>query len=331
MAVIYADLVLGLNLILDGTLLTMTARIRGLRITKWRWAGSVAIGTAYSCLLFLPFIPQMLTLSGKVLISISMLIVAFGYHHLGFLLRNMLVFYFSAFAIAGGAIGIQYLLQDASLWAAFSHVSANQISQELKMGAGVLLLALTAAVLCYWLAMKQQQARKQMASFLVDIEIGIEGKTVACRGLIDTGNGLKEPLSGAPVVITNVSMWKDILPEGWLKCVHDGADWNALAQLSNVADQSDDTTERCEMDNGRLRLLPYRSVNQGTQWMIGFKPDYIQIIQETRTYVCKQVIVGLDGGQLSHDEQFEAIVHPDLLADSMLKPEVTAPSTSKAS
>ena len=331
MAVIYADLVLGLNLVVDGTLLAMTARMRGLRISKWRWAGSVAIGTAYSCLLFLPFIPLMLTLAGKVLISICMLIVAFGYHHLGYLLRNMLVFYFSAFAIAGGAIGIQYLLQDASLWSLSSKASANQIAEQMKMGAGVLLLALTAAVLCYWLAMKQQQARKQMKSFLVDVEIGIEGKTANCRGLIDTGNGLKEPLSGAPVVITNADAWQGILPEHWLACARAGADWNALAQLSNHSDESDGQPVNCTIDEGRLRLLPYRGVNQGTKWMIGFKPDYIQIIHESHTYVCKQVIVGLDGGQLSHDEQFEAIVHPDLLADSMLKPEVAAPSTSKAS
>lgn len=331
MAVIYADLVLGLNFILDATLLAMTARIRGLRLSKLRWAGGVVIGTAYSSLMFLPFIPYMLTLTGKVVISICMLIVAFGYHNLGYLLRNMLVFYFSAFAIAGGAIGFQYLMQDASLWAVFSKGPAGHITEQLKMGAGVLLLALTAAIACYWLAMKQQQTRKQMKSYLVDVEFGIEGKTVSCRGLIDTGNGLKEPLSGAPVVITNVDLWQEILPEHWLTCVRTGSDWNALAALSSHhAEESNDHSVML-VDQARLRLLPYRGVNQGTKWMIGFKPDYIQIIHESHTYVCKHVIVGLDGGQLSHDEQFEAIVHPDLLSDSMLKPEVAAPSTSKAS
>ncbi|MGZ9585073.1 sigma-E processing peptidase SpoIIGA [Paenibacillus marinisediminis] len=331
MTVVYADLVLGLNVILDGTLLYLTARMRGIQLAKWRWIGSTAIGTAYAGLLFLPIVPQMLTLVGKVLISICMLIVAFGYQHLGYLLRNMLFFYFNAFVIAGGAFGVQYLLHDASSWSIISNQSEWHISQEMKMGAGIMLLALLAAMLCYRLVWKQQQSRKQMESFLADIEIGIGGMTRSCRGLIDTGNGLKEPLSGAPVVITNADMWKGVLPERWLRCSLEGTSWDALTQLTGAEAAGAETYSSSTIDDARLRLLPYRGVNAKTQWMIGFKPDYIQIIHNSHTYVCKQVIIGLDSGQLSRDEQFEAIIHPDLIAASLQKPEDSAPSASKAS
>ena len=331
LTVIYADLVLGLNVILDGTLLALTARMRGLPLLKWRWLASTAIGTAYACLLFLPAVPQLLTLTGKVLISICMLIVAFGYQHLAFLLRNMLVFYFSAFAIAGGAFGVQYMLQDASLWASFSKATDWHISQELKMGAGVLIFALLVGVMCYRMVWKQQQARNQMNSFIAEVEIGVAGMKCVCKGLIDTGNGLKEPLSGAPVVITNVEIWNGILPASWISCVREGAALDALAQLSDSPDANCDTEQVSLLDVSRLRLLPYRGVNQSTQWMIGFKPDYIQIIHESHTYVCKQVIIGLDRGQLSRDEQFEAILHPDLVAASLQQPADTALSASKAS
>lgn len=332
MTVVYADLVLIMNVILDATLLMMTARMRGLRMSRWRFIGSIAIGTGYCSLLFFPIVPIALTLAGKLLVSICMLIVAFGYMNLGFILRNMLVFYFSAFVIAGGAFGIQYLIQDASLWSMSSTANDSLIQQQLKLGAGMLLLALFIAVWSYRVVWKQQQASNQISSFLVDITIGIGDTVKTCRGLIDTGNALKEPLTGAPVMITNASLWQDVLPARWLHAAQQKASWETLAQLT--ADQPVMNESECEdraIDEARLRLLPYRGVNQGTQWMIGFKPDYIQIIHESRTYECTRVIIGLDSGQLSRDEKFHAILHPDLIAAQFLKPEAAGSSASIAS
>ncbi|SMG13488.1 sigma-E processing peptidase SpoIIGA [Paenibacillus aquistagni] len=322
MTVIYADLVLGLNLVLDWTLLRMTAKLRGIRPTRTRVIGAALIGTLYAGVLFVPTVPFLLTLGGKVLISICMLMVAFGFHQFGYFFRNLLAFYFSAFVIAGGAIGIQYLLQDATLWAVFQHTASDVVQEKLKFGAALLMIGLCCAYGLYRLSWGQQKQQAQMNSFLVQVEIGIGGQVCSCTGLIDTGNSLKEPLSGAPVMITDVELWQGILPASWLKAVREGDVLNGLNEACSEE-------EKGVVDEAKLRIIPYRGVNANSQWMIGFKPDYIHITYDQSIYRITQAIIGLDSGKLSADQQFQAIVHPDMV-DASLKVEGCASASSEA-
>jgi stage II sporulation protein GA (sporulation sigma-E factor processing peptidase) len=45
-----------------------------------------------------------------------------------------------------------------------------------------------------------------------DVEIAMEGKTVTMKGLMDTGNFLKDPLTGKPVMIISAAAAKQLLP-----------------------------------------------------------------------------------------------------------------------
>ncbi|WP_028544980.1 sigma-E processing peptidase SpoIIGA [Paenibacillus taiwanensis] len=327
MTVIYADLVFGLNAVLDWTLLAMSARLRGLRPSTGRMASAAAIGTVYAAVLFVPTIPFLVTIGGKVLISICMLIVAFGFHQLGFFLRNLLAFYFSAFVIAGGAFGIQYMIKDATLWSSFGTTSAAAVHEQLKFGAGLLVFGLAASYAIYRIAWRQQKDQTQMNSFIAEVEIGIGDTIRTCQGLIDTGNSLKEPISGAPVMITNASLWEGVLPAEWLKAIQAGA----VLDCFHTYDAECSSKGTCPIDEAKLRILPYRGVNQATQWMLGFKPDYIVVKHEGLSYRSRHVIVGLDSGRLSQDEQFQAIIHPELIAAALQQPEASVPVSTKAS
>ncbi|WP_195572786.1 sigma-E processing peptidase SpoIIGA [Paenibacillus sp. 1001270B_150601_E10] len=321
MTVIYADLVLGLNIVLDWTLLRMTARLRGIRPERFRIAGAALIGTVYAGVLFLPTVPFLLTIGGKVLISICMLMVAFGFHQFGYFFRNLLAFYFSAFVIAGGAMGIQYLLQDASLWSVFSNTASEGVSERMKFGSALLIIGLCCAYGLYRIAWGQQKQQSQMNTFLAEVEIGIGGQVCTCKGLIDTGNSLKEPLSGAPVMITDAMLWDGILPASWITAVQEGDVLNGLQQSEDDGSSA--------VDAGKLRIIPYRGVNASTQWMIGFKPDYIKITHDASEYRVEHAVVGLDSGRLSADQQFQAILHPDMI-DPSLKTVSTHSGSSEA-
>ncbi|MFD3269071.1 sigma-E processing peptidase SpoIIGA [Paenibacillus dendritiformis] len=321
MTVIYADLVFGLNLALDWTLLTMTAWMRGLSHSRWKVAAGAGLGTLYALVLFIPAFPLLYTYAGKILISIFMLLIAFGFRNPGYFFKNVAVFYFSAFVLAGGAIGIQYMLQDARLWS-IAHRTSEWLSandNRMQAGMGLVIAALPASYGLFRLVWKWSKRQQQVARQLVTVDIRIGDIHRQVTGLVDTGNHLNDPLSGAPVMVTEARIWEGWLPADWLQQLGASQSLDMLESVSGVIDVS------------KLRLLPYRGVNQGMQWMIGFKPDEIRITTGTDTLLCNRAIIGLDGGVLSRDGAFQAIVHPDMLETGQQKPSEPIPPADRAS
>jgi stage II sporulation protein GA (sporulation sigma-E factor processing peptidase) len=62
----------------------------------------------------------------------------------------------------------------------------------------------------------------------------------------------------------------------------------------------------------RIRLVPYRGVNRGASFMLALKPDSVMIKLGGETFYSKRVLIGLDGGTLSGDGAYRAVIHPDL-------------------
>ncbi|MNW13157.1 Sporulation factor SpoIIGA [compost metagenome] len=46
--------------------------------------------------------------------------------------------------------------------------------------------------------------------------------------------------------------------------------------------------------------------------MLAMKPDLVVIKLGEETYYSKRVLIGLDGGTLSGDGAYQAVIHPDL-------------------
>ncbi|WP_028595815.1 sigma-E processing peptidase SpoIIGA [Paenibacillus assamensis] len=315
MTVIYADIILVTNFILDWTLLALTARMRSIRASTFRMLGAAALGTVYAGVLFFPTVPFLVTIGGKVLLSICMLVTAFGYQSFGNLVRNLGAFYFHAFVIAGGAFGIQYLWKDASSWTMFAAAADWASRQDLPTGGAIVVFGLVFALLIYKLAWGERKQQVHHESYSVELEVVIGSITRTCTGLIDTGNGLKEPLSGTPVIVMDVSLWEDVLPLHWKEIVKSGS---VMERMGGFTDS--DRPHESIFDESRMRLLPYRAVNQSNSWMLGFRPDYIRLKHGERCYMTKKVVIGLEGENLSQERRFQAIIHPELLEESLLQP-----------
>jgi stage II sporulation protein GA (sporulation sigma-E factor processing peptidase) len=99
------------------------------------------------------------------------------------------------------------------------------------------------------------------------------------------------------------SEWKDQLPESWMKRIRE-------AQVEQIVTALG-TDEFVWQD--RLRLVPYRGVNKGTQFMLALKPDKVVITHNNATIESQKVLIGLDGGKLCSDGSYQAIIHPLLV------------------
>lgn len=306
--VVYIDLIFLMNLLIDAALLAVTAWLRKRKVVYWRLGLSAAVGASYVVMMFLPALSFLFTFLVKFLFSVVMLWIAFGFGGLQHYLRNLGAFYMVNFAAAGGIIGIHYLLQSSSeIWNGIWYSTSGGLGFSLRVGA-VFTLVLFAIVLFWFKGVVSTRRRQEMmTSYLAEIQVRIGDAVVNCTGLIDTGNQLTDPLSRLPVMVMEASLWKDFLPD------FEGGEGRGNQADNLIVKWTEDESFPWR---DRLRLVPFRGVNKGSQFMLALKPDEVAVRKDGGEFITSRVLVGLDGGSLSAEGRFQAIIHPALIEDS---------------
>ncbi|MBD2861826.1 MULTISPECIES: sigma-E processing peptidase SpoIIGA [Paenibacillus] len=302
--VVYLDLIFLVNFLIDGAILLAAARIRHIRPSWWRIAASSAFGASYVVMMMVPSLSFMFTIVLKCLFSSAMIVIAFGFGGLQTFLRNMGAFYVVSFAVAGGMFGIYYFLQSpGEVMNGILVTRSGGLAHRVNIG--FLFVALTFIPLL-WLfraVFFGAKRRREMTQYLAKVKIRIDDYESVCTGLIDTGNQLYDPLTRTPVMVIEATQWSDMLPESWMARIRQSEVDQLVAGIGSDSFVWQD----------RLRLIPYRGVNRGTQFMLALKPDKVVIVHNETEIVNERVLVGLDGGKLCADGSYQAIIHPTLV------------------
>ncbi|AJY77861.1 peptidase [Paenibacillus beijingensis] len=301
---LYIDVMFVREMLVDGSVLLVTAWTRSVRARPLRVLAAAAIGASYVVLMLFPPLSILFTVIVKVLISLLMVAVAFGYTDLRGYTRHVAAFYAVNFTAAGAIIGIHYLLMQGSdeLWKTITYVNGIMIV-ELKMGLVFFFSVFCIGLYVYRSVLTQRREKALVLSHLAEVTVTIEGRVHTCVGLIDTGNQLYDPLTRTPVMVMEAEVWKEELPASWLQRIRDSEVDRLIAGMG----------EEPFVWQDRLRLVPYRGVNKGSQFMLAMKPDTVQIEREGRTIQSSRVLIGLDGGKLVADGAYQAIIHPSLV------------------
>ncbi|WP_433946148.1 sigma-E processing peptidase SpoIIGA [Paenibacillus sp. SN-8-1] len=306
--VVYIDLIFLMNLVIDGSLLWVTAWMRKLKVKKWRTAAAAVIGALYVLMMFLPQLSFLYTFLTKFLFSVIMLWVAFGFGSLQNYLRNMGAFYIVNFVAAGGILGIHYLLQSSGeVWSGIWYTTTGGAGFEIKLGALFILVVFAVVLLWFKSVQSSRQRQQRLNTYLGEVTVRIEEVEVSCTGLIDTGNQLTDPLTRMPVMVMEASLWENFLPGGWAGKLSSGGADNLIMELSE---------DSAFPWRDRLRLVPYRGINKGSQFMIALKPDTVSVVIGDKRTTTSRVLIGLDGGRLSSEGAYKAIIHPQLTEET---------------
>jgi stage II sporulation protein GA (sporulation sigma-E factor processing peptidase) len=302
--IVYVDLIFFMNFIIDGALLLATGWTRKIKMKGWRIAAGAGIGASYVILMLFPEMSFLFTLLIKFVVSIIMLLVSYGYGQLQRFLRTLGAFYLINFVVAGGILGIHYMLLSSSdvmngIW--YTHTGG--LSFELKLSLGFVLLAIALVIWFYVRVTRSSQRQKEVDVWITDVTIHLDSFEYSCKGLIDTGNRLYDPLTKLPVMVVEVESWKSYLPESWIKRIQKSEVEQILVDLDN---ESFDGRER-------IRLVPFRGVNKGGQFMLAIKPDKVLVRFNEQWITTSKVLVGFDGGRLCSDGAYQAILHPALI------------------
>lgn len=307
--VVYLDLIFLMNLAIDGSLLLLTAWLRKRKVIIWRLLLSAGVGASYVVMMFMPALSFLFTFLIKFLFSVVMLWIAFGFGSLQNYIRNLGAFYIVNFAAAGGILGIHYLLQSSGeLWNGIWYTTTGGMGFSLQIGTLFTLVVFVIVLAWFRLVVAGRRRQEDLSAYFAEVIIVIDQAELSCTGLIDTGNQLRDPLSRLPVMVTEMSLWQSYLPQGLGNKMQDSA-----VSADNLILQW--TEDEAFPWRDRLRLIPYRGVNRGSQFMLALKPDEVTVVIRDRRYTTNRVLVGLDGGTLSSEGTYRAIIHPALTGE----------------
>lgn len=308
--VVYLDLVFLINFLIDGTLLMTTAWTRKVRTKLWRIAAASLIGASYVVMMFFPALSFLFTFMVKIIFSIFMIITVFGFGSLQHFVSNMATFYFVNFVAAGGMFALLYLFQSPGevmngIW--FSH--SGGMNGTMKIGFIFMVVSFSAMIWFYRKVFVSSKRREGVAQYFAEVRVYVGDYESSCTGLIDTGNRLYDPLTRTPVMVMEAAEWKDVLPDSWMKRIRT----SEVDQIVSAMGVDEFVWQ------DRLRLVPYRGVNKGTQFMLAIKPDKVVIIRNSDKIEAHKVLIGLDGGKLCSDGSYQAIIHPTLIEHESAK------------
>ncbi|GFN30402.1 sporulation sigma-E factor-processing peptidase [Paenibacillus curdlanolyticus] len=296
------------ELLIDGSLLLVTAWVRGIRAAWYRIVGASAVGALYVALLFVPSLSFLYTILVKVGISVVMLLIAFGYGGMRPFARTMAAFYAINFIVAGAVLGFYYLIMQQgsnALWRGLQFMDGG-VRSELKIGFMFVGSAICVGLYIARSVIVQRREKALIQAHVAKITVTIGERKYECEGLIDTGNQLYDPLTRTPVTIIEASLLEADLPSSWMRRIRE-AEVDKLV-LGDSGESGEDEFEWQD----RLRLVPYRGINRGTQFMLALKPDAVTVQLGDDTITTRRALIGLDGGQLSSDRAYRAVIHPSM-------------------
>ncbi len=235
MPVIYADVLIAVNWLVDDMLLSATACVLRLNVTKKRLLLAGLLGGVSGLLILLPPFSVTVSLLIKLLCACLLTLVAFPWRGIKIFAKTTTVFFIIAALFAGILSGI-WLHTSGEMFLVRNGMVYFSISP--------LWIALFAAVSYGTVRIYDRLTRKNAPKNCeYTLHIENNGKQCTCRALYDTGLHLNEPFSGKPVIVVERKVIENLQD-------------NVLVEALQLQD-----TISSQRSRG-VRLIPYHSLGE---------------------------------------------------------------------
>jgi len=176
------------NTLMNGLILALSAAVSGFRLRRTAAICCALTGAVYA-LLAMSCLPLLLHPVFKLTAGLLMAL-PFRFHGKYGYLKSLGALFFSAFVIGGTLFGITLLF-------------GGKLQQGTLIGSVPTRIALIAMVLCALLPgfVRMLHQTRFLKDQFVRLRLTQSGRQKEMQALIDTGNHLREPLSGLPVII----------------------------------------------------------------------------------------------------------------------------------
>ena len=292
---VYIDVLYMINFLIDFLLLSLTAKIRGRSVKILRISLGAFIGAFCSLSIFLPPVRREVLWFIQMLSALIMTMAAFKFKGIVCLLKD----WFTLFCISFFTAGILYFL-----FTAFDPDVMTMYNGVVYFDISAALLIFNIAVAYFILTLFEYMVHSsRVAADFYDVTIHMFGKTADVKGMVDTGNGLHDVFSNAPVAVCGIKAVSCLLTENITTAVSQGD----MAELAAVIDGE---TAR------NFRMIPYCGVHSGGL-LPAFKADRIILKRNGLMYNVENAYIALCTSPLN--SSYDILLSPNMVSTNSIR------------
>ena len=267
---VYADLLFLVNAGMDGLCFGLTGRLLHRRLSRLRMAVGAAVGGVYAVVSLLWAVGPLAALGLDVLVCLAMCAIVFTgkVAGKGRFLASTATYFALSMALGGVMTALYHLLNRLG-------ISERLPADEDGLGVWLFaLLALAGSALTLW---GGRSLRRQTATMPCRVTVTLDGRRVELEGLVDTGNLLRDPMSGRPVICADRRALAPILPPHLARALAGGS----VESLTHTAAAH------------RFRIIPAGTAT-GQSLLTGFLPDEVEIRYIPSGRRAREVVAAVD-------------------------------------
>lgn len=269
---VYLDQVWMLNSVVDYLLLSLSGQLLGQPRRRIRLILAGAAGGIYAALSLLPGFRFLQGTVARILCAGLLCYAAFG--------RAEGIFRQTAvlFLLAAAFSGVTLLLTEC--FSAPGALIGGTVYYPLSLGVLILTAGGATGMMSWGLGRLMQHGGD-----LTEVELTLAGKTKTVTALYDTGNTLKDPMTGGAVLVADWTILRDCCPGLYLKQSDMASPEGLLGRLHIAYPEL------------KPRLLPYKTISNAGGMLLALRPEKILIQgREERMLIAFSPVTVSDGG-----------------------------------
>lgn len=261
---------------------------------------SSLLGSIYAIIIYLNILEAYSNIIAKILLSIVMVYIALAPQDIKELLKKLLIFYLVSFIFGGCTVALMYVIKPENI----------QIKNGVFVGIYPIKVAIIAGGIAFiitQIAFKINKAKFTAKDMICKLKIFNENKTLELKAFVDTGNMLKEPISGFPVIIVEKDSIKQIIPQEFFEYIQ--------ILMGGGTKNKKETIKEAVINQyaSKIRMIPFMSLGNENGMLIGIRVEKVKIENENKEQEIKNVIVGIYNKKLTKDNKYNALVGLNLL------------------
>ncbi len=292
---VYIDVLFAMNLLFNYLLLQMTGLLLKKHIKTARLLVSASVGALYAVLSFFMSDSCICRLPAKLFIGALMAICTLRPKTVWIGIRYICVFYTTVFVMGGMAFAFFYFSDNAASLGALMRNGVLYVNLPVYLLALVSLLCYVLLRIAYAVGTRCHLSGKR----IVPIGIQYRGKTVHLRGYRDSGNLLRDEISGRSVII---------------------AEWKSIAPLFGKKRNLQSVTK----EEAGFIFIRYRTISE-TAALPAFLPDAVYSEQGKHLKEVTPVYIGLVDRSLDYEHTWDAILPHDFEGEEPHERNMDAP------
>lgn len=284
---VYVDLLFMINFSMDFLCFFVCAKILGRKLSVGRAVAASAVGGIYSDIAL--FIPVSYLPSLVIDLAVCAVICAIVFLRKGRgreLPLYILVYFAISMALGGFMTAIFNLLNKADI--PLEGTSSDGIS--------VWMFALLAILSAIFTLVGGRFFRRRASQKSAELSITYNGKSVRLFAMTDSGNLLKDPISGKPCIVADICALEPIIPKGILRAARE----KRFSEIEKLSPE----------DARKVRMIPIKTAG-GEGALIALRADKITIDREGVNEAL-DALIALSDINKSADGK-EALLPPELL------------------